>query len=314
MTTEEYDRLIAAARTITTSPYLVDKIVLATHTGLRRGSLFHLRWDEVDLAQRVLRIPRTKNGRPLSVPLNARALQTLQALHDAKTSDSPYVFAHASGRYAGDPVRDSKNAFHTALELANIEAFTWHDLRHTFASWLMMRGASLRSVGELLGHQSVKMTLRYAHLSPAYLAAEVGLLDGPATAKGTSAAEIESPAQEESIAESDAIGKGKLRATSDVSIQKRARKGQRGSETDQLANEVREFVRENGSPSWTVFATFCSRLPDSPIFHAFRSLAPAQFGSRSAACRGACSYTDWPAILDGLRNSRRTTVITPTHL
>jgi site-specific recombinase XerD len=76
-------------------------------------------------------------------------------------------------------VQDIKNGFHAALELAGIENFTWHDLRHTFASWLMMRGASLRSVTELLGHTSMKMTMRYAHLSPAFLSAEVSLLDPP---------------------------------------------------------------------------------------------------------------------------------------
>ena len=77
------------------------------------------------------------------------------------------VFARWTGR------------FHAALELAGIQNFTWHDLRHTFASWLMMRGASLRSVAELLGHTSMKMTMRYAHLSPAFLSAEVSLLDPP---------------------------------------------------------------------------------------------------------------------------------------
>ena len=66
-------------------------------------------------------------------------------------------------------IRDIKNGFNRALELAEISGFTWRDPRHTFASWLMMRGASLRSVAELLGHQSLKMTVRYAHLSPAVM-------------------------------------------------------------------------------------------------------------------------------------------------
>src|SRR4030095_1716483 len=107
---------------------------------------------------------------------------TLQALYGAREPAAQYVFPHKAGPNAGAPVQDIKNGFHAVLALAGIENFTWHDLRHTFASWLMMRGASLRSVAELLGHQSMKMTMRYAHLSPAFLSAEVGLLDPPAAA------------------------------------------------------------------------------------------------------------------------------------
>jgi integrase len=113
------------------------------------------------------------------VPLNATVLITLQALYNQRIPDCPYAFPHATGHEAGEPVQDVKNAFHTALETAEIKDFTWHDLRHTFASWLMMKGASLRSVAELLGHRGLRMVIRYAHLSPEHLSAEVGLLDSP---------------------------------------------------------------------------------------------------------------------------------------
>jgi integrase len=131
---EEYDRLLEAARTIETSPYLEEKIIMAVHTGLRRGSLFNLRWDQIDFANRVVRIPRTKSGRPLSLPMNETTISTLQTLHAAGDLTSPYVFPHTAGPKAGEPVRDIKNGFHRALELAEIRDFTWHDLRHTFAS------------------------------------------------------------------------------------------------------------------------------------------------------------------------------------
>jgi integrase len=221
LTFEEYEKLVTAARTIRTSPYLVEKIVLATHTGLRRGSLSNLRWDQIDFANRVMRIPRTKSGRPLSVPLNDTAAATLQALHDTRQPESPYVFPHRSGPNAGEPVVDSKNGFHAALELAEIQDFTWHDLRHTFASWLMMRGASLRAVAELLGHQSMKMTMRYAHLSPAFLAAEVRLLDPPPGPR---------PEGNKS---------------------RRARKGQGDAKDKPPASEVPAFVKDFGSSGWT---------------------------------------------------------------
>jgi hypothetical protein len=112
---------LQAAKRVTTSPFLAEKIVLSVHTGLRRGSLFCLRWDQVDFLNRVLRIPRTKSGRPHAVPLNATVLTTLQALYNQRIIDCAYVFAHATGRKAGEPVRDVKNAFQTAMETAEIK-------------------------------------------------------------------------------------------------------------------------------------------------------------------------------------------------
>ena len=98
LTEDEYSRLVKAAKTIETSPLLAEKIILSVHTGLRRGSLFHLRWDCVDFLNRVVRIPRTKSGRPHAVPLNATVLTTLQTLYTERLPDCPYVFAHATGR------------------------------------------------------------------------------------------------------------------------------------------------------------------------------------------------------------------------
>jgi hypothetical protein len=113
------------------------------------------------------------------VPLSTTALFTLQQLHSQRLPDTPFVFPHHGGRQDGQPVVSVKNGFRTAMEIAGIKDFTWHDLRHTFASWLMVRGASLRAVAELLGHRGLRMVMRYAHLSPAYLSAEVRLLDSP---------------------------------------------------------------------------------------------------------------------------------------
>src|SRR5882762_5393566 len=216
LTEDEYSRLLEAAKTIEASPFLAEKIIWSVHTGLRRGSLFHLRWDQVDFLNRVLRIQRTKSGRPHALPLNATVLTTLQTLFTERLPDCPYVFAHATGRQAGEPVKDVKNGFHTALEVAEIKDFTWHDLRHTFASWLIMKGASLRSVAELLGHRGLRMVMRYAHLSPAYLFAEVGLLDAPVPPPST----------------------------------ERATKGQRASKAVRRRAKVVEFPKGIGSSGW----------------------------------------------------------------
>lgn len=93
----EYQTLLEAARTVETSPYLVEKIILALHTGLRRGSLFHLRWEQIDFLNKLIRIPRTKSGRPHSVPLSRTALLTLQQLHPRRVPDTPFVFPHQGG-------------------------------------------------------------------------------------------------------------------------------------------------------------------------------------------------------------------------
>jgi integrase len=216
LTEEDYRRLLEEAAKIYRSPFLREAIELAVHTGLRRGNLLGLQWDWVDWLNRVVRVPRTKSGKPHALPLSATAYAALERLWAAH-AESPYVFAHATGAHAGAAVRDLKKGFHTAVENAGLEDLRWHDLRHTFASWLVMRGASLRAVSELLGHQTMQMTLRYAHLSPGFLSTEIKLLDGPDDRRGG----------------------------------KRARKGQRAPKGLQPRSRTRRIVKESGAPCRT---------------------------------------------------------------
>ena len=93
-----------------------------------------------------------------------------------KSGDSQYVFPHFEGQLAGESIRDIKNGWKTAVKRAGITNFRWHDLRHCFASWLVMKGVDLRVVQKLLGHRNIRMTERYAHLSPQYLSKQVKVL------------------------------------------------------------------------------------------------------------------------------------------
>jgi integrase len=150
---------------------------LDVNTGLRRHNILYLRWDQVDFKRRIIRIEsRTKSGRPHNLPLNDTAFETLMEVHQ-KTGSRPYVFQHLEGRFEVQPITDIKNAFNGAVERAKILNFRFHDLRHTFCSWLAISGVPLTAIQKLAGHASIKMTLRYAHLSPRYLADEVKNLD-----------------------------------------------------------------------------------------------------------------------------------------
>lgn len=171
----EYPKLLAEAQN---GPwYLEPIIVLDVNTGLRRRNILGLRWDQVDFKRRIIRIEsRTKSGRPHNLPLNDTAFQKLKEVHQ-KTGSRRYVFVHLEGKFEGQPITDIKNAFNGAVDRAKIQDFRFHDLRHTFCSWLAIRGVPLTAIQKLAGHASIKMTLRYAHLSPRYLADEVKALD-----------------------------------------------------------------------------------------------------------------------------------------
>jgi integrase len=164
-------------------PSHLPELDLAINTGIRKGSQYGLTWDMVDWKSRELHIPNTetKNGEPLHVPLNDTAVAALKVVFEA---------GHGTGRVfkskkTGDPLENGRHWFDDAVVKAELKDFHWHDLRHTFASRLRMKGAPLEDIADLLGHKSLTMTRRYAHLGPNKLHAVVSLLGASATTSAT---------------------------------------------------------------------------------------------------------------------------------
>lgn len=149
-------------------------VLLSLNTGLRRGELFQLRWSEVILAQRNLTVHgnTAKSHITRHVPLNDEALEVLTAWKDQQRDLAGLVFP---GR-EGEPFNNVAKAWASILDAAKVLDFRWHDLRHTFASKLVMSGVDLNTVRELLGHSDITMTLRYAHLAPEHKAEAVSRL------------------------------------------------------------------------------------------------------------------------------------------
>jgi integrase len=157
--------------------HLTTIVFVALNTGLRKGEIFNLEWRDVDLegAQLTVRGERAKSGQTRYIPLNTEAVDVLTAWQATTTARAGYVFP---GRADGDDGRldDVKKAWLPVVRTAKLDGFRFHDLRHTFASKLVMAGVDLNTVRELLGHADVKMTLRYAHLAPEHKAAAVAKL------------------------------------------------------------------------------------------------------------------------------------------
>jgi integrase len=149
-------------------------VTLALSTGMRKGEILGLEWERVDLSSARISLYRTKNGTPRGVPLNRAAYEALIALEPDPARRQGLCFRKRDDRAWGQ----IRTAFENAVRRAGLKDVRFHDLRHTTASHLVMRGASLRDVQEILGHRDLKMTQRYAHLSPAHLRAAVDRLDG----------------------------------------------------------------------------------------------------------------------------------------
>jgi integrase len=134
---------------------------IALNTGLRLSELYTMTWENVDLSRRILTVPRSKNGELRHVPLNRPVVNALQALRKLSDGTGP-VFRNCRNMRLTSP----RYWFEAAVKAAKVPDFTWHCLRHTFASRLVMNGEDLRTVQELMGHKTISMTVRYSHLAP----------------------------------------------------------------------------------------------------------------------------------------------------
>jgi integrase len=190
LTVEEIDRLKAIC-----SPWLYPFVVLELHSGMRKSEALWLEWDQVDFNRRVIKLYnkpgfKLKNLKRRDIPIDDDLLEVLQhhfqyypKLNATKRDATAYlprqehqkrwVFCHLDG----SRVQDIKTAFKNACKKAELEGTRIHDLRHTFASHLVMQGVSMKAVQELLGHQSIKITMDiYAHLEPEHIMASVNRL------------------------------------------------------------------------------------------------------------------------------------------
>lgn len=148
-------------------------VILSLNTGLRRGELLNLRWENVDFAAATLSVAgdTTKNSLTRHIPLNSEALHILKDWRQ-QSDNRILVFPHKGE----SEFTNLRRAWCRILKIAQIENFRWHDMRHHFASRLVMASVDLNTVRELLGHSDIKMTLRYAHLAPEHKAEAVAKL------------------------------------------------------------------------------------------------------------------------------------------
>lgn len=146
---EEYGRLMAAAH-----ESLRPIILCAVTTGLRYGDIYRLDWRQIQLGERVIQIKRTKANKALTIRIGGALMAALSTTPPERRRGKVFTWTGFRRRWE------------KALRLADVEDFRFHDLRHTFASWARQAGADLADICEALGHSSITMTMRYAHIKP----------------------------------------------------------------------------------------------------------------------------------------------------
>jgi len=172
LTESEIEALLKACDELKTyTPHLRPVVETALLTGMRRGEILGLKWEQI--RNGFIYLTETKSGKARQIPINDRLAEVLKEMRRGNQLKSVFLFCDSEGRR----FLQVKRSFASACRRAGIDDFRFHDLRHTFASRLVMRGASLKAVQELLGHADMKMTMRYAHLSKEHLRDSVNLLN-----------------------------------------------------------------------------------------------------------------------------------------
>lgn len=174
---DERMRLLKACKE-SVNPYLYIVVVLALSTGMRQGEIMGLTWDVVDLKLGRAILHDTKNGERRAVAITGHALELLQELSKVRQMDSNLLFPskEITPQKPQKPM-DLRTPWETAVKKSKLQDFKFHDLRHSTASYLAMNGASLAEIAEVLGHKTLQMVKRYAHLSEGHTARVVASMN-----------------------------------------------------------------------------------------------------------------------------------------
>ena len=154
-------------------PYLLLVVTLAVATGMRYSEILELTWKDINLKEGYLILSHTKNGTQRRVPLHGRALELFIKHSHVRRIDTQLVFPSIRP----DRPLDIRSAWEEARERAKIEDFRFHDLRHSAASYLAMSGATTRDIAEILGHKTLQMVVRYAHLADTHVSEVVARMN-----------------------------------------------------------------------------------------------------------------------------------------
>ena len=164
LTIEQEENLLNAA---TNPKWLRNLLMAALHTGMRRGEILNLKWQDIDFKRKLIVVMKSKNKQKRSIPMSDTLYNVLGSIQVRDISGRVFPISGSSVRHA----------FDKTVSKAGIEDFRFHDLRHTFATRLVQNGVDLYKVKELLGHKTISMTMRYSHHCPESLRSSVKVLD-----------------------------------------------------------------------------------------------------------------------------------------